>query len=240
MSIKKYKKTGAAAWIASLSAMLPASGAGAVSMQELFDGDSIVVGDVTFTDWQLDPGGDASPGFEPDFNLIEVEPIQSGSVVGLRYMANDQWSVVDDNFIDTFFSYSVTTGPSPAVGSELELTDIDFLGDGGTIDVTEEQSDGLGNFLGLTAVFSDNLNLDAQLLDSVSFTPPAFELFVETSVLIAGDFLDDEVLLNAFEQRLNLDVVADGAVPEPATVGLFALATATALTTVNRRRRGSS
>ncbi len=215
-----------------VAAPLPAS---AVPLQDLLDGGSIVFGDATFSDWQLDPFSDADPGPGPDFTQIDVTAFQSGNILGLRYTANDQWSVEDDGFIDSFFSYSLTTGSTPITGVELELLDFEITGIGGSINLIDDISDPTGGPLAATAVFSDNLTGNAQLLDSSPFAS-VLSLEVESAVLLAGDFPGDEIVLNTFEQRFVLDADADGAIPEPATAGLFGIATAVIASATRRRR----
>ncbi len=206
----------------------------AVSLQDLFDGDTITVAGVTFADWLLDDiVSDASPGSEPDFTLIDVSPFQTGNTVGLRYTANSQWSVTDDNFIDTFYSYTVTAPTAPVVEAQLELTGSGITGFGGSINIIDDLSDAVTLPVGLNAVFVDNLVGDAMLGDS-SLLASLSQLTVETSVLIAGDFSGDSVALQTFEQRFVLDQTA---VPEPATATLFSAATWAALFASRRRKR---
>ncbi len=203
----------------------------AVTLQQLFDGDSITIGNAVFFDWQRDPASNTSAGFEPDFDQIEVVPIQSGNSVGLRYNAADQWTTVGGTFIDTFFSYVVTTtsASTSIVASQLELVDFEFEDFGGAINIVEELSAPNGDLVALNDVFADNLTGDSSLFDSVSFGSPS-QIDVATSVLLLGDFQEDVVRLNTFEQSF-----ITRSIPEPATLGLFAASVLATASAVRRR-----
>lgn len=213
-------------------ALLPGK-AQAANLQQLFDGDVIAINNTIFFNWQLDPSSDASPGSEPDFAQIEVAPTQSNNSVGLRFNAGNQWTALGEDFIDTFFSYSVATtdGTTSIVGSQLALLGFEFEDFGGAINVIQEVSDQSDNLIALSDVFVDNLIGDSKLDDSSTFNPLP-ELSVANSVLLFGDFDEDITRFRSFEQSFSTNVV-----PLPSTYGLFAMGVLTAGVSSWKRKR---
>lgn len=219
-SSKPIKKLAA---VATAALGLSATSAQAITLQDLFNGGSISLGNVSFTDWQFNTvDSSASPGFEPDFSLIDVQAFQSGNKVGLRYTALSGGAVTDDNSIETFFNYKATAGTGLFIGAEVELTDFSITGAGGSINIIDDISDSTFSPVALIAAFSDNAVGDQLLLDTISFAPTAL-LNIEKAVLVRGDFPGDNVLLNSFEQRYTLQAP----VPEPATLWASAMGTFT-------------
>lgn len=205
----------------------------AATLQQLFDGNSIKTNNTVFFDWQLDPSSDASTGLEPDFTKIDVIPIQSSNTVGLRFNANDQWTTIGETFIDSFFSYSIATtiGSSSVIDSQLTLSSFKVDGVGGAINIIDELSDQNDNLIALNDVFVDNLSGDSDLVDRATFNGQ-LQLSVETSVLVFGDFDEDIVHLNTFEQSFTTS-----AVPLPSAAGLFIPGAITAFAATWQRNR---
>ena len=206
----------------------------AVPLQSLFDGGVLAVDDKIFFDWTLINVVSTDPASDPDFAQIDVVPLGGQPLnPGIRFNASGQFSVVDDNFLDVEFGFSVAvTGPQKLRihDNSLELVDFDFGGPGGAITIIETVFGPGGDVLAEKFVEADNLFNSFDLVDEAVFRPQK-RIDVEKNILLAGDFLGDSVSLNVFEQRFS-QVVA-----EPPTLLLLAGGLAALGVAVRRRRK---
>lgn len=190
----------------------------AVSLQDLFDGQSIIVKDKKFSNWSLDFVLSTDPAFDPDFNLIEVIPLDDQPInPGLRFEANNQLTVTDANFLDVTFSFNVEVlNPNLFIkDNSLEITG--FFLERNTVDgdpliaITEDIFDRNGNSLASKLVEVDSV-VDNRF-DSAEFALQQF-IFVQKNILVAGLAPGDSAELITFEQKFSQ-------VPEPSTYFLL-------------------
>jgi hypothetical protein len=202
--------------------------AAAIPMQELFDGESIIIGDKIFDDWELleeyiEPEEDI---VEPDFSLIDVIPLNDDpNNPGLVFDLNGQL-VLNIPGINLFaFGYSVATldGAQRIKDNSLLLTDADYSGESQDIAVAilEYVYDESDNEIGYKEVgYFPSEGLDElQLFDFVEFDQIHAEIYVETLVGVAqfDDAPIDFLYIDSFEQRFS----QTQPVPEPGTILLL-------------------
>jgi hypothetical protein len=199
--------------------------ASAVPLSDLLAGDDLLVDDKLFGDWTFEVLLDSGPT-APDAALIDVNGISSAGDPdpydpgpGLDFQFNGQLSAVDDNILNVLIGFSVEAldPDHPIKDNLLELTGWTFdpLNIGGIVDVVETVYDAAGNVIGSKQVFADNLLGIELLQDSADFDPTS-KIFVEKSILVAGDVIGDVVSLDSVEQRFSQ-------VPLPGTLLLLGL-----------------
>lgn len=177
----------------------------AIPLQDLFDGQDLIVDDKVFFDWTLINLVVTDPVLDPDLGLIDVIPLEDQPLnPGIRFEANGQLVVTDLNFLDLQFGFSVATlDPRLFIkDNSLEIVDFGFGGIGGVIAIIETVSDAGGNILADKFVQADQLLGVFDLFDTATFARQS-EIFVEKNILLAGDFSDDAVSLDVFEQRFS-------------------------------------
>lgn len=190
----------------------------ATSLQTLFDGDDITVGDKLFFNWTLINLVSTDPSLDPDFDLIEVTGLNDQPLnPGLHFDVNGQLVATDLNFVDLTFGFSVATlsGKPLIKDNSLEITEhlFDPFNFGGLITIVENIFDPAGATLGEKWVYADYLFGEFQLFDSADFNTQSL-IHVEKNIFVGGDFDFDYVSLDSFEQRFSQ-------VPEPTTMLLF-------------------
>jgi len=211
------------ALLGALALALAGEPAVAVPLSDLLDGGTITVGDKIFFDWTLNSLVATDPTLVPDLSRIEVLPLSDQPAnPGLRFEANAQLQVVDDNFLDLDFSFRVLTlRPGLLIhDNSLELSEFEFGGDGGVIAIVENVFNQSGGELARTFVQADNLFGIFELFDDATF-PLQSALLVDKDIFLAGDFFGDIVRLDALEQRFSQ-------VPTPWTLVLLILGLAAA------------
>lgn len=212
-SNKRIHRTIKAALAAALLSV--AALAQAISMQDLFDGDSIVAGDKIFSDWTLEYDF-STPVI--DFDNIDVLPLTTGGDPGLAYLGNGE--LVADDFNDVDFGFSYWVAPLDSnwrfwiKDNELIITDYNVVGAGGQIQIDETVFTSGGSLLcdkhvDIDTVFGTDIPYDA-----CDFSPQP-SLFVEKNVLLPVTDPGDQIELVRFEQRFSQ-------VPVPPTLGLLA------------------
>lgn len=202
------------------------------SLQELFDGGSIIINETSFSQWQLLSIDTTAQ--TPDFSEINVIPLDTNSdYVTLRYEFNDQLSFTAPDFLDLQFGYDLMTlnDSSTIQNSSLDLADFSFVpNSGGAIDVVGELFDADGITIGGQSVFFDNFFNDNELSDSIQIQPQS-QITSETLIFITTDTDDDLVILNHLEQGFFVEQapVEPLAIPDPTSTisilmfGLFGL-----------------
>lgn len=194
--------------------LMAGSGAGqATQLGDLFDGADMTVGDKLFSDWTLINFTDTANFFNTDYNLIEVNPLADQPLnPGLEFVSTGILTVSDTDFMDLYFSFTVTSMGALIKDNSLEITDYDFgAGNwGGLIYIEEEVYDSAGNPLASKRAEIDNLLGIVDPYDWAEFAPQQ-SIYVEKNILLSGDWLGDTVSLNSFNQRFSQ-------VPEPATI----------------------
>jgi hypothetical protein len=191
--------------------------ANAIPLQDLFDGSTLQVDDKLFSDWTLIIELVSDPSQDPDYNLIEVEPLEDPMNPGIRFATNDQLKATDINFIDIEFSFRVTSlDPGYLIkDNSLDLTDYFFDGIGGSIIIREGVYDEAGNMIAFKRVYADNLYQDFILSHSAEFEPQS-SIYIEKNIVLYSEFDGETLWVNEFEQRFS-----QVAVFEPATILLL-------------------
>ena len=194
--------------------LMAASGAGqATTLGELFDGANMTVGDKLFSDWTLiDFDDSANPG-NTAYNQIVVNPLADQPLnPGLEFVSTGILTVSDMDFMDLYFSFTVTSMGALIKDNSLEITGYEFGADnlGGLIYIEEHVYDVADNLLAFKTAEIDNLFDIDDPYDWAEFAPQQ-SIYVEKNIMLYSDFMDDTVSLNSFEQRFSQ-------VPEPATI----------------------
>ena len=188
--------------------LLPGIGS-AVPMQDLFDGDSLTVGDITSDNWTLDL--DLSD-VAIDYSQIDVTAMPTpGTIFSIWYDFDDQMVVDDFDSIDIEFSYDVWSPNRLIKDHELELTGIEFGDpDSGRILVEDDIFAG-GVLIGQTWWNIDNLFGVVDIEPHVLFEGQN-HLFVEKNILLLSD-----------GDRVKLGDMHQGFTPEPSSIALMAI-----------------
>ena len=198
----------------------------AVPLQDLFGGDSIQINDKVFSDWELIFNDPLNP---VDFSTIDVTG--DGSSVfdpgPILIFASTVLSVVDDDFIDFEFEFTVSTTSGTALIKDngLELTDTSFSGDG-FINIAETLFD--ANDDPLSDLLVEVETGVSSLADSADFAPQS-SVLVNSTVLVDGAGAGSASLGGWQMSFSQLEVQA----PAPATLALLGVA----LLMVGVRRR---
>ena len=205
---------------AGVLALMPAK-AHAILMSDLFFGQTIVVGDKLFSDFQLefDIGSKSI-----DFSLIDVtglfdDPVTALADPGLKFTALGAALTVDfGDFIDFSFNYKVTvlSSHNGIVGASLALTDyiLDEFSDG-FIQIDDFVFDPSLVGLGTLSVNADTFFGD--LTDSIEFGNLAGKrsmVFQEISIFVDSGFDGATTGIFSFEVRKSQ-------IPEPTSLSLF-------------------
>ena len=213
---------------------LATSVAQAIPLSDLFEGGDIKVGDKLFNNWGLEYS-ESDTGI--DFGEIEVTGLDTDPMnIGLHFDANGQLSVFgQDSFLDVSFVFDVTVlNPAYRInGSSLEITETDFAGEGGIIEIIETVSDSGGSEIDVMDAYVDNFEGDEMLMDSLAFGPQASVSIIKEILLFTDDSEDDSAELVSFEQHFSQTRESVG-VPEPSTLFLMGIGLA-AIGVVRRR-----
>lgn len=205
------------------------------NLQELFDGGTITIEDKIFNDWSFF-GGFIDKLVPPDFSLIDVIPLDDDPLnPGLKFNANGQLSIVDEEVIEIDLGFMVTTldGSTRIKDNSLALTDFEFGADSDAfINIDESVFDENFNRLGRNFVVADPFAGNFGLFDSVDFAPQS-SIFVTKNIFIQGNDSGVTGSINVFEQRFSQKTVL-----EPSfTLGLLALGTLGGVSALKRKLR---
>lgn len=197
--------------------LMAVSGAGQAAMLgDLFDGANMTVGDKLFSDWTLIDFTDSANPLNTSYEGIEVNPLADQPLnPGLEFVSTNILTVSNMDFMDLYFSFTVTSMGALIKDNSLEITDYEFGADnvGGLIYIEEDVYDLAGNPLASKKAEIDNLWGIFDPYDEAEFAPQQ-SIYVEKNILLSGDWVGDTVSLNSFEQRFSQ-------VPEPATILLL-------------------
>ena len=175
--------------------------AAGATLEQLFGGGVINVGNSQFSDWQL-ISLDSTSATTPNLSQIVVTPLASDpSNPGLQFSANSQLSVSGINAIDLVFTCRVDAlpGGKTFTNHALALTGISFGSNSGLANISDEVTDRFGADLGSAVVISDKTSNSTQSLNSTNFTSHS-ELSVVSDVFIHGLSALDTINLTSFTQ----------------------------------------
>jgi Dockerin type I domain len=178
--------------------------AAGATLEELFRGESIIVGNSQFSDWEL-ISLDSTAAVSPDLSQIAVVPLaDDASNPGLQFVPNGQLSISGINSIDFLFKFHVhaLTGSEAITNHALALTGISFDGNGGLANISADAMDDLGADLGPTLVIADKESKFTQSFDASGFAPQ-LGVFVVTEVFINGLSAADAINLASFSQSFS-------------------------------------
>lgn len=186
----------------------------AVSLADLFAGQTVTAEDKTFGDWVLINETSTDPAFDPDYSLIDVQPLTGQPLnPGIHFETNGQLQANDLSFLDITFGFSVTSAGAAIEDNSLEITDFTFVGAGGLITILEEVYYPSGAFAADKWVEADNFFGTFNLFDHESFLP-SNQIFVTKNILVSSDDFGNFVSLDGFSQNFSQ-------VPEPSTLLLL-------------------
>jgi hypothetical protein len=177
--------------------------AAGATLQELFDGGSLIVGDARFSNWELNSL--SSTAGSPNLTQITAVPLLNDLAnPGLLFAANGQLAVSGVNSIDLMFTYRVQTLSSDAAFANhaLALTGVNFGGDGGLAFVADDLRDDSGGDFEPTLVIDDKATNFVLRHDRSEFAPQS-AMSVTTSVFVGGLSATDAVHLASFTQRFS-------------------------------------
>ena len=145
------------------------------TLDQLFNGGSLVSGNAIFSDWQL-ISADATAGTTSNLLLLNVTPLVNDPTnPGLQFSASGQLSIVGLNAIDLTFKYRVQAigGAGSFTANTLSLSGIVFGNNSGVAYISGENKNFIGNELASTVVIDDKESGVGQLVSTGSFTGPA-------------------------------------------------------------------
>jgi len=192
-----------------IGAFLLASGtydrfAAGTTLQELFNGGSIVAGDSQFSDFEM-ISLDSTAAVTPDLSQIDVVPLVSDlSNPGLQFSTNGQLQISGVEAIDLVFKFRVDAlaGINTFTNHALTLDGIRFGGTGGLANITDEVTNRFGGDLGSTLVFDNTKSNSTKSLDTLNFAPQP-EVSVISKVFIQGLSTTDALNLASFTQSFS-------------------------------------
>ncbi|HEY5672442.1 MAG TPA: PEP-CTERM sorting domain-containing protein [Malonomonas sp.] len=181
----------------------------AVSLADLFAGQSIQALDKVFSDFTLINEIPTDPLFNPNYALIDVTPLEGQALApGIRFETLGQLTANDLGLVDVNFQFLVTSLGGAIKGNSLEINEFFFSAPGGLISIEENVFDAVtGAQLASKKAEVDNLFGIFSLFDVQNFNPTN-RLVVDNKILIRSD--GNFVSLDGFEQRFSQ-------VPEPST-----------------------
>ena len=179
------------------------------TFSDLFNGDSLIDGATTYSNFQLISDiGTVSPNFDD----ISVEGIGNG----LEFSsANEFFLFPGEESLILQFSFDVVTGPGPGftTGASNFAADVPFIFGNGVADLATDFESSEGNLLASTNAIIDPAFGIEQLFDEQPFGVLASDLTVQANLSL---FSDNESLVALRSFQINTT-----AVPEPCAT-LFA------------------
>jgi hypothetical protein len=182
-----------------VAAGMTARAATGTTLQDLFNGGSINVGNSQFSDWQL-TSLDSTAAVNSLLSQIVVNPLGSDpSNPSLQFVANGQLSTSGINSIDLTFAFRIHAIPGGNAfnNHSLALPEIRFGGNSGLGFVSDEVTDSSDDDLGPALVIADMGSNFSQLNDTLDFAPQS-AVFVSTNIFVRGLSPADAISLTSF------------------------------------------
>lgn len=190
------------AMLCALLAAIATTPSRAASLQTLFGGSFLTVGNCRFDNWQLLSGSN-STGAALDYSLMSLNVLANDlSNPGLQFASGGQLTVTGVNAIDLSFKFQVhATGASSSFAAHsLNMTGVTFSGPGGIAYISQEIVSINGADLGPVVTLADNVADDFKFSDSRSIAPH-LNLTVTINIFATGLEATDSINFTAFTQR---------------------------------------
>jgi hypothetical protein len=174
----------------------------AESLQSLFNGSSLAVGNCRFDNWQLLSGSNTT-GAALDYSLMSMNVLANDlSNPGLQFASGGQLAVAGVNAIDLSFRFQVhAVGVvNPFAAHSLNMTGVSFPGPGGIAYISQEVTTMGGVDLGPALALADNVADVFEFNDSQTIASH-LNLTVTMNVFLTGLEGADAINLTAFTQR---------------------------------------
>jgi hypothetical protein len=198
-----------------------------VALSTLLDpGDSLVVGDKTFTEF-----GYSFTGNMPAPTLVNVIPIQDDDGnYGIRFQGGFTDLASSPGASDALITYMVEAGPGRLISDAHLAGNPNVIGNLGAISVTETFLPlGQGGEYTLEIFDDENVNM-AQLMDMTFFVPPVKKLSVQKDILAIAVPGGQSVTMSMVDQTFSQVAIPEPALGALVLSGVFALG-------IGRRRR---
>jgi hypothetical protein len=174
----------------------------AASLQSLFGGSFLTVGNCRFDNWQLLSGSNTT-GAALDYSLMSMNVLANDvSNPGLQFGSGGQLAVAGVNAIDLSFRFQVhAVGVvNPFAAHSLNMTGVSFPGPGGIAYISQEVTTMGGVDLGPALALADNVADVFEFNDSQTIASH-LNLTVTMNVFLTGLEGADAINLTAFTQR---------------------------------------
>jgi hypothetical protein len=189
-------------WAACAASVCRPTTASAATLQGLFGGATLTVGNARFDNWQL-LSADHTSGAAFDFSLMSMSAIGSDpSNPGLQFGSGGQLAVNGINAADLTFRYQVhAIGASNSFAAHsLNMTGVTFAGPGGIATISQEVTTIDGVDLGPAVTLADNVADVFEFADAQAIAPH-LNLQVTVNVFVTGLVAADAINFTAFTQR---------------------------------------
>ena len=174
----------------------------AATLQSLFGGSSLTVGNCRFDNWQLLSGSNTT-GAAFDYSLMSMNVVATDPAnPGLQFASGGQLAVAGVNAVDLSFRFQVhAIGASNSFAAHtLNMTGVTFTGPGGIAYISQEVVSINGADLGPAVTLADNVADVFEFSDSQTIAPH-FNLNVTVNIFATGLVTTDAINLTAFTQR---------------------------------------
>ena len=181
---------------------IASSSSRAASLESLFGGSFLTVGNCRFDNWQLLSGSN-STGAAFDYSQMSMNVLANDlSNPGLQFASGGQLAVAGINAIDLSFSFQVhAIGATNSFAAQtLNLTGVTFSGPGGLAYISQEVASINGADLGPAVTLADNVADVFEFADTQSIAPH-LNLTVTVNIFTTGLVTTDAINFTAFTQR---------------------------------------
>lgn len=188
--------------LAAACSLLLATPGAAATLQSLFGGGFLTVGNCRFDDWQLLTGSNTT-GAALDYSQMSMNVLASDpNNPGLQFAAGGQLAVAGVNAVDLSFSFQVHSlaAGNSFTGHSLNMTGVSFAGPGGIAYLSQEATTLAGADLGPVVALADNVADVFEFADAQTFAPH-HHLKITVNLFASGLEAGDSINFTAFTQR---------------------------------------
>lgn len=188
--------------IAIVAVSLATATSRAESLQSLFGGSFLTVGNCRFDNWQLLSGSN-STGAAFDYSQMSMNVLANDLAnPGLQFASGGQLAVAGVHAIDLSFRFQVhAIGASNSFAAHaLSMTGVAFTGPGGIAYISQEVASINGADLGPAVTLADNVADVFEFTDAQTIAPH-LNLNVTVNIFATGLETTDSINLTAFTQR---------------------------------------